>query len=278
MSIDEVSISKGELYTILTNKQAHGRTGALVAMCKGTKASDIIDSLAKIPLKQRLIVKEVTLDMSNSMNKIIKESFPNATIVTDRFHVQQIVTEAVQEIRVDIRRQVKKDENEAYKKAKEEKKKYYPVIFKNGDSKKQLLARSRYLLFKPKSKWIESQKKRAKILFKAYPELQKAYNLSMMFRSFYKYSKTQKGAKTKLYTWYKKIEKKEKSKDTYIESFLIAKDTIQQHENRILNYFINRSTNASAESFNAKLKGFRSLVRGVRDKKFFLFRITKLYG
>ncbi|MFH1523115.1 MAG: DDE transposase, partial [Patescibacteria group bacterium] len=35
---------------------------------------------------------------------------------------------------------------------------------------------------------------------------------------------------------------------------------------------------ASAESFNAKLKGFRAIVRGVRDVKFHLFRIAKLYG
>ena len=42
---------------------------------------------------------------------------------------------------------------EEVKKAKKEKQFYRPEIFKNGDTKKQLLARSRYLLFKPKSKW-----------------------------------------------------------------------------------------------------------------------------
>jgi len=64
----------------------------------------------------------------------------------------------------------------------------------------------------------------------------------------------------------------------FIGLIMFAADTIVKHKTTILNYFINRSTNASAESFNAKLKGFRSLVRGVRDKKFFLFRIAKLFG
>ncbi|WP_194767396.1 transposase, partial [Tamlana sp. I1] len=41
-----------------------------------------------------------------------------------------------------------------------------------------------------------------------------------------------------------------------------------------LNYFINRSTNASAESFNAKIKAFRTQFRGVRNVKFFLYRLT----
>ncbi|RLD40250.1 MAG: transposase, partial [Bacteroidetes bacterium] len=45
----------------------------------------------------------------------------------------------------------------------------------------------------------------------------------------------------------------------------------------ILNYFNNRSTNASAESFNAKLKSFRNEFKGVRDTKFFLFRITNIF-
>jgi len=50
------------------------------------------------------------------------------------------------------------------------------------------------------------------------------------------------------------------------------------HYKPILNYFNNRSTNASAESFNAKIKEFRAMFRGVRDVRFFLFRLTKLYA
>ena len=63
-----------------------------------------------------------------------------------------------------------------------------------------------------------------------------------------------------------------------IEPFLVAAQSIKAYEDAILNYFNNRSTNASAESFNVKLKGFRTLVRGVRDVKLFLFRVVKLYG
>ena len=37
------------------------------------------------------------------------------------------------------------------------------------------------------------------------------------------------------------------------------------HYDTILNYFINRSTNTAAESFNAKVKAFRSQFRGVTD-------------
>jgi transposase len=95
LSIDEVAISKGELYTVVTNKVAHGGKGALVAMVAGTKTKDVVAVLEQIDAQRRATVTEVTLDMSNAMDSIIRSSFPQATIVTDRFHVQQLVSEAV---------------------------------------------------------------------------------------------------------------------------------------------------------------------------------------
>ena len=272
LSIDEVALTNGELYTIITNKAAHGKQGALVAMVEGTKVSDIAPILKQIPLCKRNTVTEVTLDMANNMEAIVRHTFPKARLVIDRFHVQQLVTEAVQEIRIDLRREAIKEENEAIKKSKAEKKKYHTPIYENGDTKKQLLARSRYLLFKPESKWIAQLAERSKILFKEYPELKQAHELSMMFRNCYESSTSIPEAKERLNNWYEKVEEKK------IDSFFTPAESIRLHETTILNYFINRSTNASAESFNAKLKNFRTIVRGIRDKKFHLFRVATLYG
>ena len=54
--------------------------------------------------------------------------------------------------------------------------------------------------------------------------------------------------------------------------------SIEHHLDGILNFFDRRSTNAYAESFNSKIKGFRANLRGVTDIKFFLFRLEKLYA
>ena len=272
LSIDEVALSNGELYTIVTNKQAKGGKGTIVAMAHGTKSSEIQPILQRIPEKSRVSVEEITLDMAGSMDVITESSFPEATQVIDRFHAQKVVSEAVQEIRIELRKKAIKEENENLKKARTEHKRYRPVEYKNGDTKKQLLARSRYLLFKSSGKWTVKQKNRAEILFAKFPEIKNAYELSMMFRGFYEHNKNQFDAKKSLDKWYEKI------KDKNIESFNIAAETISLHETTILNYFNNRSTNASAESFNAKLKAFRSIVRGVRDIKFHLFRVAKLYA
>ena len=45
-------------------------------------------------------------------------------------------------------------------------------------------------------------------------------------------------------------------------------DTFSSHSTTIINYFEERLTNASAESFNAKIKAFRNQLRGVADVKF----------
>ena len=50
------------------------------------------------------------------------------------------------------------------------------------------------------------------------------------------------------------------------------------HEDEIANFFVNRATNASAESLNEKIKHFRAQLRGVIDKKYFLFRLMKIYA
>ncbi|MBI5753985.1 transposase, partial [Candidatus Peregrinibacteria bacterium] len=63
-----------------------------------------------------------------------------------------------------------------------------------------------------------------------------------------------------------------------VSQLISAGCTVEQNLGKVLNYFPNGSTNASAESFNAKLKGFRALVCGVRDINFFLFRISTFYA
>jgi len=272
LSIDEVAVTNGELWTVVTNKAKHGKKGALTAMIKGTKASDIVKVLLRIPETQRTSVAEVTTDMAENMEAAVRRSFPRATIVTDRFHVQQLVSDAVQETRIELKRTVTKEENEAIKKARAEGKQYHPFVYENGDTKKQLLARSRYLLFKPQGQWNDQQKERSVILFRDYPVLKTAYELSMMFRGCYEHSTTIPQAREKLNAWYRKVGAKK------LDAFLVPMESVRLHETTILNYFLNRSTNASAESFNAKLKNFRTVVRGVTDKKFHLFRVAKLYG
>lgn len=100
LSIDEMALSQVELYTIVTNKAAKGRKGSMVAMIKGTDSEGVSAILKKLPEDKRKKVVEVTLDMAASMEKIVRSSFPKAQQVTDRFHVQKLVYDAVQKMRI----------------------------------------------------------------------------------------------------------------------------------------------------------------------------------
>ena len=272
LSLDETAFSNGDLYTILTNKKAKGKKGAIVAMVKGTKAETVIKILHKIPLKQRKKIKEVTLDMAGNMGLIVKKSFPLATLVIDRFHVQKLALDALQEIRIKHRWDAIDAENDAIENARSKSLKLKPELFKNGDTLKQLLARSRYLLYKSSSKWTKNQSNRAEILFEKYPDLEKAYNLCQNLSWIFNNTKDKTSALIRLAKWDEKV------RQAGFKSFNTIARTMSIYYQNILNYFDNRSTNASAESFNAKIKAFRAQFRGVRNVDFFLFRLTTIFA
>ena len=272
LCIDETALTKGELYTVVTNRDKKGRKGSIIAVIKGTKAEDIIAVLQTIDPQTRNMVKEITLDMAGSMQKIAKHCFPRAMQVIDRFHVQKLVYEAVQELRITYRWQVIKDENKAIKEAKSKGEEYRPKTFENGDTLRQLLARSRYLLFKSPDKWTKSQQIRAQLLFRQFEDIKDVYYYSLQLGKIYSTNFNKDVARGKLALWYNKIE------EYGYDTFTTVAQSIENHYERILNFFVNRSTNAAAEAFNAKIKAFRASFRGVVDMNFFLFRLAKVYA
>lgn len=302
LSIDETSLSDGELYTIVSNKDAHGGKGAIVAIVQGTKVEAAAEALKRILWFERARVLEVTMDFSESMRSIVKRSFPYATITIDRFHVQKDCNDALQQLRVKHRREAQRAEVDAreqsrfrnkknagrrkrYKagkngkhgkcgrKPKRRNEKYEPVRLSNGDTLCELLARSRYLLMTSSEKWTVSQETRAKLLFHLYPDIKTAYGLAHSLRMIFSNKKaTRLSGKLSLKKWYNKV------CDFDDKNFNTVSATIFERESEVLNYFINRATNASAESLNSKIKHFRAMLHGVVDVKFFLFRLTLIFG
>lgn len=269
-----MDVSNGELYTVLTNKERHGKKGCLVAIVKGTVVEDVVRALERIPLRKRESVRTITRDLDDSMVQIATVAFPKAEQIDDRFHVQRLLSDAVQEIRVVLRKEAIKEHNAKTREAREKGRYHKPHRYENGDTLKELLARGRHLLFKGSGNWTESQKERAGILFREFPQLQQAYEIAMSFRGIYEHAEGREDAQERLHRWYEMTEERLEA----FPSFETPMETIALHEKTILNYFHSRKTNASAESFNAKIKNFRTLQRGVSDITFFLYRLSKIYG
>lgn len=272
LAIDETSLSNGELYMVVTNRDRHGRDRCLVAIVRGVRSETVIKALKVIPDELLDTVGEVTLDLSESMKRIVRTCFPKAMRVIDRFHIQKLACDAVQEMRIKHRWDAIQEANDAMESAKLKDREYVPLRYKNGDTKKELLARSRYLLFKSGDKWTVSQRQRAEILFREFPDLERAYGLCHSLRMIFSKNTLKDAARLSMARWYNKVE------EARFRSFKVIAATFRERYNDILNFYVNRSSNAAAESFNAKIKSFRASLRGIVDEKFFLYRLAKIYA
>lgn len=305
MSIDETSPSRGDLFTILSNKEGHGRKGTVAAMVSGTRSEDISSVFSRIPIEKRLSVKEVTMDFSDSMRSAVTASFPNADITIDCFHIIQLATGALNEIRMEHKRKAMseeaarrrehkkrlkqyadslkkrelkckasgREESPRGRKPKRRNEAYVPPRLNNGDTVVELLNRSRYFLSQSREKWTDTQKRRAEILFNQYPDMLDAYNLVNKLRNIFKNKKhTTETAGNALGQWYKDVDR------SGFKTLKIVADTMESRQEHIVNYFKDRHTNASAESLNSKIKGFRTMMRGVSDLPFFMYRVATVFG
>lgn len=287
MALDDKNIG-GEGYTVFSNKI----TGKIAVLAQTTKASKLAEILQKVPVKIRYAVKTISKDLAENYDWIARTVFLNAIRIDDKFHVVKLGFEALQDVRVRYRQELLTTERKKrlelkiaekllkaecdkrgkkYEKPKESKSP--PKTYENGDTKKELLARSRYLLFQFEGKWSESQKERAAILFHEFPKIEKAYKIICHFRHFYriKVGDTQR-AREKLKEWYAEVKQEE------IEEMMNFASTVTHHEATILNYFATGQTNAFAESLNSQIQRFVQSNSGTNDRDFFHFRLKGYFS
>jgi transposase len=288
MTIDEKHIDK-KTYTILANPH----TGKIALLIQSLKVKTIVSVIRKFGDKC-FEVKSLSRDLSQTYDWIGRQVFMNAEHVADKFHVLKHGFEALQNLRITYRQlelhrikqlqdehlknelRIQKQLREKYNTSYRLKKfNYTPEVFKNGETLLQLLARSRYLLFKYPSEWSEEQKIRAKILFDEFDDLQKAYSLIISFRKWYKAIHLRKSRTTilrNLNAWYQKV------KRLNIEHINVFRALVQRHQGIILNYFRAGRTNAAAEALNSRIQRFISINYGTRDIDFFLFRLAVYFS
>lgn len=301
LGIDETSFCH-EVYTILHNKDGHGRKHTVIAIIKGVKPSEVIKILMQLPESMRLKVIDITMDLSNSMGAIAKAAFPKAVIIRDCFHVIQRGSDGIEEIRLRLKREAIKEQkkekaefNKRLDRLAKQRKAYRekharpkgrkrgrkpirrtsftPQTLSNEETRVESLTRCKKQMLKSRDKWTDSQEERARLLFENYPKLKEAHSLINSLRNIFKNkSLTKDTAKDRLHEWYDKVT------ESTLREIKSVRDTIKAYEDEILNYFISRSTNASAESLNSKLKAFRSQLRGVRDIPFFFYRVSLIFG
>jgi len=272
MAIDEKHID-GEFYTVLSNKQ----TGK-VALLAQTVRNEEIGRILRPYLQQRFTVKVMTRDLANQYDWVGRTCFANAMQVADKFHIIRQALDHLQAHRISFRQTLLTQRRQAWQQHKQQKKPG-PFTFKedkldHGETHLELLARSRYLLYKFPCQWSASQKVRARVLFTHYPSIKGAYDLICRFRRWYRkhFVGTSKDLLIeKLNGWYARVEQADILE---INNF---KSLVERHQGVILNYFKKGHTNAIAEANNKKLNTFIRNNQGLKDKDFFFFRIKNYF-
>lgn len=266
MSVDEKMIDE-EFYTVMTNRE----TGKIALLAETLTVTELNRLIAKTgEAKQK--VKTITADLSPTYEKFCEQSFPSAMIVADKFHVVQHIVEAVQSLRL----RLKQEEIAKLPTTKKERKQYEKQTkLINGESRIELLTRSRYVLFKRTENWTASQQKRANLLFETFPKLQSAYELTQQIRQWLdkeNVGKYEWQIERQLIHWY---DCAEQAKLPEVENLIRI---IGSNEEKIMNYFKTGKTNAKAEAMNSKIQRFITANYGVRDKDFFLYRLAHYYS
>lgn len=273
MAIDEKHID-GEFYSVLTNKA----TGKIALLAETVRSAEIGEILRPY-LTRRFEVKVLTRDLANRYDWVGRTCFPNAMQVADKFHIIRQALDQLQAHRISFRQALLTQRRKAWQEHKKHKKST-PFTFKedklaHGETHLELLARSRYLLFKFPSQWSQSQQARAQILFSHYPSIKTAYQLVCRFRRWYHkrfVGTSRQLLSERLRTWYALVDQADILE---INNF---KSLVERHQGVILNYFVQGHTNAIAEANNRKLNTFIRANQGIKDKDFFFFRIKKYFS
>ena len=80
------------------------------------------------------------------MKHIASKAFPSAERISDRFHVQQLMSQAIDEMRIELRWEVIKAENEQIRLSRQRKEQYHPKVEANGETLRQIMARSKHIM------------------------------------------------------------------------------------------------------------------------------------
>ncbi len=181
-------------------------------------------------------IKEVTIDMAGSYIKAVENWLPQADIVFDRFHVQRLASDAVDEVRRSMVREIK-DPEEA-----------------------RSIKRSRFALLKNPWDLTVSQKMKLSEVQHSNKRLYRAYLLKETLAKALDYlqPKRANGALRGWLAW---------ASRSKLKPFVKAARTIRQHFDGVIAYVKTRLTNGLVEGLNNKLRMIARRAFGFHSAK-----------
>lgn len=235
LGIDEAHLNKSmrAVYTDIIGRK-------VLDIQPSRKKADVKAFLSKLPNKKEIEV--VTIDMWRYYKEAVYEELPNAQVIIDRFHVIQLVTNALEKERKSFKDSL------------------------TAQQRKKLL-RDRFLLLRNKEDLQAKQIWDMQMMFIEFPQLKLAYELKEQFRDIYE-CQNKKDAMKRYEEWKSFVPKDMKHYQEVIK-------TVDNWHLEIFNYFGCRITNAYTESVNNLIKHIEKAGRGY---SFEVLRAKVLFG
>jgi transposase len=239
IGIDELSRRKGHVYVTNVYDLAGRR---LIWSGEGRSRETLRAFFEEHGEALKQGVQGVCCDMWQPYIDIVKEHWPQATLVFDRFHITQHLLRAVDEVRREEARELRKT---------------HP----------QLLKRTRYLWLKNPENLTDGQRARLSELTRLNLRSYRAYLLKESFREFFNYT-DKRLARLFLKNWFWW------ATHSRLKPMRDVAWTLRRHEADILNYFDMRIDNGAVEGLNNKAKVVSHRCYGFRTAATY---ITALY-
>jgi transposase len=247
LGLDEKSFGRRERFVTVLTDLTNERVLEVTAS-KSTVAA--MAALAVIPADARASIPAVAMDMAASYEKACGIMLPAAEIVYDKFHIEKLLSTAMDRVR--------RKEHNRLKAA------GVPVFTK-----------SRYLFLRRPERWSEAQHEQFRNITEEYGEkrfsasrIGRAWAIKEAFRHLWTY--IYPGAATRFFRkWYFW------ATHSRLRPVIEAARTMDRHLEGIIAYFRHGITNAFTESMNARIQEIKSAARGFRN--FQNYRIAILF-
>lgn len=240
MNIDEIAQEKGHgNFVLVLSAPEEGYVLDVLPDRERKTLEKWLDGLSPAVKKA---IKTVNLDMWEPYTLAVKAKLPQARIVVDRFHVMKNLNHCLTMARREIQRMA-------------------------SDEVKEQLKGSRWALVKNEKDLNDKQRAKLETVYQVSPELKVCHQLKEQFRAIFETSTDREKARTALQHWIKRVQKQNV---TALQPFLV---TLNNWLDLILNYFLERWTNAFAEGVNNKIKLIKRRAFGFANFDHFRLRI-----
>jgi len=204
------------------------------------------DYFLRYSLKARLQVRTVTIDMYSPYIQVVKDCFPNAKLIIDRFHIVQLLNRALNQVRIEEMKKIRYSRPTDYRKLK----KQWKLILKNESDLNYNNFFTHRLYEGMVSEYVMLE-----FLLNISPRLRKAYDIVSLLKW---------AIRNHRFDYFHNALKETKN-DTYPSKIRTALNTLEKYIDPIKNAFVCTLSNGPIEGINNKIKNIKRSGYGYRN-------------